>query len=1176
MDDPRVLERGRTDPERPLAEPRPVSGRLPESTFLELDDEPWQRITAVDALPPFLMNIPTDTDLWMFLSSTAGLTAGRRDPDGALFPYETVDRLHDGPHHTGPVTLLRVRRGSAPASLWEPLAPADPLPRELERSLAKSLLGDRVLFEEVNSSLALAFRYRWAGSDETGWVRTATLTNLGHEPVSVSVLDGLRNLLPSGVALRLQQQSSCLVDAYKRADVDAATGLGTFALTSRISDRPEPGEELRATTVWCHGLPGARVSLSLDALRAFRLGEPMVPEGRSTGSRGHYLVGAELTLAPGARTSWHLAADTRRSHADIARLRARLLEPASLPNWIESALRRSSEGLRRIVASGDAYQVTGRAAASAHHLANVLYNSLRGGIFVDQHHIEGASFVSFVSLRSRAVAARHAGWLASLPEYLEAEELLRASTATGDADLRRLVLEHLPLYFGRRHGDPSRPWNRFSIVVRDAAGARALRHEGNWRDVFQNWEALTRSFPAFLPHVVARFLNASTVDGFNPYRITHEGVDWEVLDPHDPWSGIGYWGDHQVIYLLRLMESLHRHHPGVLEEWLGEEIFAYADVPYRLMTYAEIVSHPRHTIRFDGEREAAVAARVTAEGADGKLVHEPDGAVRHASLLEKLLVPALSKLSNLVPEGGIWMNTERPEWNDANNALAGSGVSVVTLAHLRRYLGFVEDLVESASAGGAPVSSEVVAWFRQVNGILSGHRDALATARCDDETRRRVLDELGLAFESYRSRAYVHGLGSKQSLEPGEVLEWCRVAREHVEHALRANRRDDGLYHSYHVLELDSESRAARLHPLALMLEGQVAILDSGVVGAREAAAMLEALFASALFRRDRDTFLLYPEHELPAFLGRNVIPEDAVAGVSLVAELLAAGDRTVLERDVSGMLRFHADFANAGDVQAALARLAEHPIWTGAVARDREAVIALFVEAFGHRTFTGRSSRMYAYEGLGCIYWHMVAKLLLAVQEIALRAFEAGEPADVRDTLARAYHRIRGGLGYEKSVRAFGAFPTDPYSHTPAKGGAQQPGMTGQVKEEILARFGEFGVHVRKGLVEFAPWLLDRAEFLTARERFQHVDRSGVTHSIDLEPGTLAFTYAQVPVIYLLTRGESWIEVTRQDGSVSKRSGDRLDPGESHSLLARDGQLARIEVGVPEKRLWSASERAS
>ena len=29
--------------------------------------------------------------------------------------------------------------------------------------------------------------------------------------------------------------------------------------------------------------------------------------------------------------------------------------------------------------------------------------------------------------------------------------------------------------------------------------------------------------------MICRFLNASTADGYNPYRITRAGIDWEVM-----------------------------------------------------------------------------------------------------------------------------------------------------------------------------------------------------------------------------------------------------------------------------------------------------------------------------------------------------------------------------------------------------------------------------------------------------------------------------------------------------------------------------------------------------------------------------------------------------------------------------------------------------------------------
>ena len=51
----------------------------------------------------------------------------------------------------------------------------------------------------------------------------------------------------------------------------------------------------------------------------------------------------------------------------------------------------------------------------------------------------------------------------------------------------------------------------------------------------------------------AKFLNAMTPEGFNPYKINRQGIDWEIPDPNNPWAQIGYWGDHQVIYFAKLL-----------------------------------------------------------------------------------------------------------------------------------------------------------------------------------------------------------------------------------------------------------------------------------------------------------------------------------------------------------------------------------------------------------------------------------------------------------------------------------------------------------------------------------------------------------------------------------------------------------------------------------------------
>ena len=192
-----------------------------------------------------------------------------------------------------------------------------------------------------------------------------------------------------------------------------------------------------------------------------------------------------------------------------------------------------------------------------------------------------------------------------------------------------------------------------------------------------------------------------------------------MLDPRDPWGHIGYWGDHQIVYLLRFLEASARFAPGTLEGLLGREIFCYADVPYRIKPYAEIVADPRHTIVFDDER-AARDRRARRRRRDRRQAASATAPARvhHVGLLEKLLVPALAKLSNLVPDGGIWMNTQRPEWNDANNALVGNGVSMVTLFHLRRYLDFLERLLEPLGDGrAAGLRARWLAWFRRLHAV---------------------------------------------------------------------------------------------------------------------------------------------------------------------------------------------------------------------------------------------------------------------------------------------------------------------------------------------------------------------------------------------------------------------------------------------------------------------------
>ncbi|MFH2053144.1 MAG: hypothetical protein ABIK96_11810 [bacterium] len=1140
----------------------------PGGRFTVLDGEVCYLIANFSEMPPFLASIPSDTDLWMFIASGGGLTAGRVDAEGSLFPYLTVDQLHDAHHHTGPLTLVRIEHPGLEPLLWEPFTAGITESPLVERNLYKNATGNRIVFEEIHHGHGMAFRYGWAACDRYGWVRSAALANLNDTPIRAMVLDGLRNILPFGAPLGLYQQAPNLVDAYKKSEVDPETGMGIFSLTAGITDRAEAVEVLRANTVWCCGLESYRIHLSLDAVAGFRRGEVIAPDEVLNGSRGNYLISFGVDLDALEAEEWYLAADTGRDHAQLGELRKLLIADEDLPGRLTTGLREADRNLRRYVASADGLQVTGAPAVWVHHFANVLFNNMRGGVFAANYDVPVGDFTDFLQVRNPAVARRRRDVTGSLPDPVPMDGLMTRARETGDADFLRLCLEYLPLHFGRRHGDPSRPWNRFAIRVRNGEGERLLSYEGNWRDIFQNWEALCTAFPGFLPNIVAKFVNASTRDGFNPYRIDRDGVDWESVSPDDPWSNIGYWGDHQIIYLLKLLEAWDRHDPEGLAGMLEADIFSYADVPYRIKPYAELLRDPRSTIVFDADLDEHIAARVDGHGTDGKLVARPDGEVYHANLLEKLLVPALAKLSNLVCDAGIWMNTQRPEWNDANNALAGGGVSVVTLCHLRRYLAFLADLLKGREQERLPVSAEVVAWFDGIAAALDEARELTAAGALTSKQRRQLLDAFGETFSRYRDKVYAGGFSGKTALPVGRVVAACRAALEVIDRGIAVNRRPDGLFHTYNLLDADPDGDGAEVQHLYEMLEGQVAALTSGVLDPGESLAILERLFASRLYRPDQRSFILYPERELPGFLEKNSVPAGSAERVALLVDLLAAGDRSLVVRDAEGVLRFNAALGNAKDLEAALDGLGTDPRWSTSVSRDRQAVLDLYEEVFRHRAYTGRSGAMYGYEGLGCIYWHMVAKLLLAVQETWQRAVAGDADPGVTDDLARMYFRIRAGIGYEKSVTEYGAFPTDPYSHTPASGGAKQPGMTGQVKEEILTRRGELGICIEDGAACFRPGLLGPEEFLGTDREFRYFDVDGQENSLLLEPGSLAFTLCQVPVVYQLTEDGPVITAEFVNGTTRVNTGDRLDAATTAAVFGRTGRVRSLWVAVPKSRL--------
>ncbi len=1140
-------------------------------SFVEIDGQDFYQIQNYDEIPPFLMSIVSVGDHWMYVSSSGGLTAGRVSAENCLFPYLTADKLHDCYRHTGPITLIRHREESADHSIWQPFKNGTTGSKAGTRRLIKHIVGNQVIFEEINERLGLTFRYSWRTSTQFGFVRTATLENTGSREVEIELVDGLQNISLSGVPLSTYQRASCLVDAYKHNEYDSETGMGVYSLTSQILDRAEAAEVLKATIVWCRGLPDGQVFLSSAGLHAFCSGATPQPEASSTGQRGNYFTFASVKLAPGQSRTWTTVADVCRDHQQVAGICKQLLADAPIEDALEETIQKDHRDLLQNVASADGLQATGSQLATAHHFANVLFNNMRGGVFAWNYLVETRDFSDFVTARNQTVKSAEQTFLHALPERIEYTELVARARKQGNTDLTRLVLEYLPLTFSRRHGDPSRPWNVFEIHVRNDDRSKIYNYQGNWRDIFQNWEALGTSFPAFLPSMVAKFVNASTVDGFNPYRITRNGIDWEEQDPEDPWSNIGYWGDHQIIYLTKLLEALHKFFPGKLEQLFEDQIFCYANVPYRIKSYDEIVANRCETIDYDRFTATEISRRVETLGDDGKLVLDAQGEVYYVNLMEKLLVPVLTKLSNFAVDGGIWLNTQRPEWNDANNALVGSGLSMVTVCYLRRHLKLLVQLLRELGDRRFAISVEVEQWFRGIRTLLQHNRPLLNESTITEDDRGHMLEEAGKAFSDYRLKVYDEGFSGKHTISSTELVEFFRLAAGYLDHSIRANRREDYLYHAYNLLDLKDNDHAAGVNNLYEMLEGQVAALSSGMLDAGQAAELVDAMFDSKLYRPNQRSFMLYPDRKLPGFLERNQIDANRVKSVKLLQQLVEAEDSTIIVCDVFENYHFFHAIQKQADLEDRLDRLALDDRWTELVTSDRQQVLDVFEEVFCHKTYTGRSGTMYGYEGIGCVYWHMVSKLLLAIQENVLNASDRQASKSIVEALADAYFLVRGGLSSDKTPSEYGAFPTDPYSHTPKHIGAQQPGMTGQVKEEILTRQGELGVVVSDGRLRFQPLLLRRREFFESEAEFTYFDLAGDKQRMELPSGSLAFTFCQVPVVYQLSEAPLQVDVTLADGKAVSLKQESLSAELSLKLFERTGEIVRIDVQIPQEQILRA-----
>ena len=187
--------------------------------YVRIENENYYKISNSDSMRPFFMSIVSDSNHWMFISSNGGLSAGRKNSEYALFPYYTDDKITESADITGNKSIFKVNKDGK-EFMWEPLAIRSLGTYATTQNLYKNKFGNKIIFEEINHDLGLIFRYQWSSSHKFGFVKKSKLINTSQEPVRITLLDGIQNIMPASIGSDMQNQSSNLVDAYKRNELE--------------------------------------------------------------------------------------------------------------------------------------------------------------------------------------------------------------------------------------------------------------------------------------------------------------------------------------------------------------------------------------------------------------------------------------------------------------------------------------------------------------------------------------------------------------------------------------------------------------------------------------------------------------------------------------------------------------------------------------------------------------------------------------------------------------------------------------------------------------------------------------------------------------------------------------------------------------------------------------------
>lgn len=432
--------------------------------------------------------------------------------------------------------------------------------------------------------------------------------------------------------------------------------------------------------------------------------------------------------------------------------------------------------------------------------------------------------------------------------------------------------------FSRKHGDPERDYNFFSI-----AGEYYSQGNGNYRDVCQNRRNDVFFCPAMGDFNVYLFYSLIQMDGYNPLEIRpctfriEEGereaaqvlVERHVADPQgkvadvlrEPFTpgqitnviaryqlrvtgdeeelvnglialsreqieagfGEGYWSDHWD-YNLDLIENYLSVYPDKKQELLyGREDYGFYDsvgvVRPRRDTYVNNQGKIRQYGAMYHSEEKAARPGFRAQGTNW--LKDREGKRVTTSLFGKLMTLAVNKFALLDSQGlGIEMEGGKPGWNDAMNGLPGLfGSSMPETLELKRVVDFLADEVQERAAAGEKGQELPVELVRFLRDIYAALQESLSDFDYWDRT--------AVLREAFRQETMLCVSGEKETVSFQELCSVLGAFREKLNRGVtRALGLGEGVMPTYFTYE-------AQEYEAQLNEDGSPRISPYGMPGVR-------------------------------------------------------------------------------------------------------------------------------------------------------------------------------------------------------------------------------------------------------------------------------------------------------------------------------------------------------